>query len=155
MSDDDWMREQLEQTIADYEAADRRRREESEMTRAALIEESLHTASTWLEALGKQARLHQIEADAEAEDAGEVGDTWWSDMIYACTLAHELYSDNLAKCQVQIAALEAQITALKNQARLDTANELDNGADGRREVAKAMREIADGDARRLSDWLMW
>jgi hypothetical protein len=85
---------------------------ERQRTRQERCEEAWRDAADWPEALRHQATLHEREARLEdPTDPNE--DHYFTHTAQACRLALAIWEEEAAAVQPQIAALEAQITALR------------------------------------------
>ena len=145
-----------EERLSSQQEAYYREREETRRQRQAERAERWNYerrhASTWIEALQKQAELYGFEAhiDGENDDVGPMFIRWLAEIERAL----EMWAEESQKVAPQIEALEAQIAALKDGIRLAVADRLEaeivNG-----DLPGLLREIEEGDAAELSAWLDW
>lgn len=142
-------REQQEQAERQREERMRQYREQAERHN--------RTASTWPEALSKQAYLFQREANdwpADDPDFPIEADTYFGPGSEACKRALVIWKEVEASKAEEIKALEAKIEALKESVKLEVSEKLlAEGADkpsGWKSVAWAIRDEEDP-----GRWLDW
>lgn len=151
---------ELEQAREDerrrQEEADRRREERQRERKQEWEWEQRH-AGSWPEALRKQASLFRREANdwpASDPDFPIDPDTFFGPGADACERALEIWKEVEVAKKEQIAALEAQIQALRDSIRFEVSEKLEAEAVGKpqgwRHVAIAIRQ--DADPNRWLDW---
>lgn len=142
MRDDENRRQEEE-----YQRREERRREQKERWEA-----ENRTASTWPEALRKQAHLF----GREANEAGEYDtDNYFADGALACERGLEIWKEVEAAKQEAIAELERQIKAVKASIRVEVAEKLEAESQGRQGWKSVARSIADIDEDEAGRWLDW
>lgn len=108
-------------------------------------------ASTWPEALEKQAMLSALEAAQFPDEVGE----WFRNVAEACKVAGKLWREEAAAVAGEVAELQRQIMELRKGVRIRVAQRMEGcttpGADN---VINALYEI-DEDPYQLSAWLDW
>ena len=122
-------------------------REQRKQEREEAYEERLRTATTWYEALQKQATLMGREACLFDDE-----DTYFSGGAAACRRAMEIWREEEGRLAEQIKALESKIAALKDDVRICVGERLAEESDneGWQEVARALQEEDDPEW-----WLNW
>lgn len=150
----------LKQQLDDAEYELQRERDERERERTEAYEKRQRdmqeristyerTATSWPDALSKQAYLFDREADPIDEDDNI--SPWFAQGAAACRRALEMWSEEEAKVQPQIDALMEQVAKLRNSVRFAVADRLD--AEGHsKDVAGALREYTDADCGIWLDW---
>lgn len=138
--------------------ADRQREERMREYRER-SEANSRSASTWPEALHKQAYLFRCEANdwpAGDPDFPIEPDDYFTPGAEACKRALEIWNEVAASRQNAIEALEDQIQIIKNGIRQEVSEKLlAEGADkpaGWKSVASAIAEI---DEDEVGSWLYW
>lgn len=151
-------RDQLKRDLADARDREEREREEArrEHERRERYEEQRRTASTWKEALDKQAGLMMREYHQYPELYGEEQDNYFQTGAEACQRALTIWAEIEPEYKAQIQALEEQIDALHTHLRQEVGKKLraerQTTSHGWENVADALNgdEYADP-----SDWLNW
>lgn len=142
---DRYRREENERQEREY-----RRREERRLEQKERWEMEKRTASTWPEALYKQAYLLQREAN----EAGEFdSDNYFSEGALACERGLEIWKEVEVAKQEAIAKLERQIQAIKDGIRIEVAEKLEAESGGRQGWRGIARSIADDTD--LNNFLYW
>lgn len=153
-----------EDELASHRANEDARREREIQERHARIRERMdereanfRQASTWPEALSKQATL--LGQNVYLEDGSEpTEDYFFTGGKEACKRALELWKEEEPKVAEQIVELERQIAALRDGIattvgqRLEAENEKNNR--GWASIAAALQEMHE-DEDVFSDWLNW
>lgn len=125
-------------------------RRQREQERRERYEELRHIASSWPDALRKQAGLYQREANLFSD-----GDTWFSDGAAACRRALEIWSAVDSDTSAQIAELERQIAALRTHQRYSVGVQLATEANGRGGWQDVANTLSGDEYDDPSDWLNW
>jgi hypothetical protein len=141
-------RQRAEERQRDAERAARREREQAYQ---AEWNASYRTASSWPEALTKQAGLFDAETYLDDPADGEAG-TYFTDGAAACRRALVIWHEEQTARREAIAALQAQIDALMAGVRTATAARLaaENDRQGWKMIAAGLANDED-----LNRWLDW
>lgn len=116
------------------------------------------TASTWPEALRKQAYLFEREANEWPPNDPDFPcepDDLFGPGAAACKYALSIWDEVAASKRDAIEALEAQIKTIKDSVRIEVADKVEsqgNNVAGWKQVAQALREHSENE---LSAWLNW
>ena len=141
-------RERLADQVRAYQEEREQRlaaaRQEQRQRYAAYI----RSADSWPDALAKQADLMSAESGLVEED----GSDWFADGAAACHKALELWHEEEAQLEPQLAQLRLQMAELRNGLRLRVADRLGDANQGTTYVADAIREF---DEAAVSEWLNW
>lgn len=139
----------LEYELDRYREADEQRRarqdrewDEQRRETRERIEQAERSADTWPEALRKNVYLLRREV-SDVPDETDL-DNFFEHSAEACQYALALWRERELAVAEQIAALEAQIAALRDGVRLAVAEALDADGHNRaacRQVASALREM--------------
>jgi hypothetical protein len=142
----DELRRERDRLVEAQYAADQERRRQ----RIAQYEYQEREASTWPEALRKQAGLLGREVYLE-DDSDPTEDHFFSRSAAACRRALELWSVEEAKVSPQIADLQRQIDVIRDGIRLAVADALDaEGAE--KSIANALREHNEDACEEFLQW---
>lgn len=114
----------------------------------------MRQATTWPEALGKQASL--MGGEAHLDQWGD--DNYFGDGRDSCKRALELWHEVEAEKRAEIEALEAKIKAIRDGIRFEVADRLEEEGDpessGWMGTVSILRDY-DEDPAKLSRWLDW
>lgn len=150
----------LKQQLDDAEYELQREREERERERTEAYEKRRRdmaerisaydrTATSWPEALTKQAYLFDRDSDPIDEDDNI--SLWFARGAKACRRAVQMWTEEEAKVKPQIDELMAQVTTLRDTVRFSVADRLE--AEGHEtHVSDALREY---DEHSCEFWLDW
>jgi len=139
-----------------YRLAEQRRLDEERQSREdrrrefdEQIKLEERTATSWPEALGKQATLFRREAAQWITDGDP--DNLFGPGAQACDRALEIWKEIAAGKQAAIDELKAQIAAIQDSIRVETADRLEaeSKIEGWRYVATALR------TEDMNRWLYW
>jgi len=111
-----------------------------------------YTATTWPEALQKQADLMAAEA-YDDDDPGSIG-AYFARGELACKSALEIWREEEQKVASEISNLQRKIDLMRVCLRVAVANRLDEEMPDNCSVATAMREVPET-KEDLSEWLSW
>lgn len=145
----EYLEQRLDEVHRTNEEREQRSRDEREQRRSEWKQEwdrNYRTATTWPEALSKQAALSQ----RETWDEDETG--FFTQTVAACNKALEIWPGIAGKRQAEIEALRAQLAFIQLEIQCEVADELarTNQTPGWNQVALALREDTD-----LNAWLNW
>lgn len=153
LEEERYARERAEDLLRQNREDLARERENRTRERMRAYEERARTATTWPEALRKQAALFAREATISCGYDDSIGDEFRARQ-HACERALELWQEEASQLNDQLEALKVQLDALLNSIRFSVADRLEAENPGTaKDVAQALRDYSEDDD--LSEWLRW